>query len=192
VTDGAFLPFRRYFDSDNDRKVSKQEFEADPSKYRETVLKNPAFDALDKNGDGFFAVDDLVMLNDRLKNLRDAADTENYEVLNEWARTSAGVATPKDWFKDHFAHQTIWTFLNKLNIAVGLFQGDQDAMVPIDGVRRMEEQAKKAGKTKMEFHYFPGLDHSLNISDYFIKGTLPAGHKAIFEFVRQQTAKNGD
>ena len=42
----------------------------------------------------------------------------------------------------------------------------------LDETALMEEQAKKAGKTKMEFHYFPGLDHSLNISDYFIKGTV--------------------
>jgi hypothetical protein len=116
-------------------------------------------------------------------------ETWNYDVLNQWTKTSAGVSTPKDWFKDHFAHQPIWTFLNKLNIAVGFFQGDGDAMVPIEGVRKLEEQAKKTGKSKMEFHYFAGLDHSLNIIDYFVKGNLPAGHKAIFEFVSKQTSK---
>lgn len=40
----------------------------------------------------------------------------------------------------------------------------------------------------MEFHYFEGLDHSLNIFEYFSKGTLPAGHQAIFEFIKKQTA----
>ena len=60
--------------------------------------------------------------------------------------------------------------------------------MPIEGVRRLEETAKKAGKSKMKFHYFAGLDHSLNVSEYFFKGTLPAGHKAIFEFIRNQTS----
>ena len=189
VTDGSFLPWRDNFDTDKDGRISKQEFEADPKKFRENALKNEAFSTFDKNGDGFFTVEELVMLSERLRSLRDAVNTENYEVLNEWARTSAGVSTPKDWFKDQFAHQPIWTFLAKLNIAVGCFQGSADAMVPIDGVRKLEEQAKKAGKSRMEFHYFENLDHSLNISEYFVKGTLPAGHKAIFEFIRQQTAK---
>jgi hypothetical protein len=31
-------------------------------------------------------------------------------------------------------------------------------------------------------------DHSLNIFEYFSKGTLPAGHQAVFEFIRRQTA----
>jgi predicted esterase len=189
VTDGSFLSWRGNFDTDKDGKVSKQEFEADPKKFREKALKNEAFSTFDKNGDGFFTAEELVMLSERLRNLRDAVNTENYEVLNEWARTSAGVSTPKDWFKDQFAHQPIWTFLAKLNIAIGCFQGSADAMVPIDGVRKLEEQAKKAGKSKMEFHYFENLDHSLNVGEYFVKGTLPAGHQAIFEFIRQQTAK---
>ena len=188
LTDGSFLSVRRNFDTDKDGRISKQEFEADPNKVRERSAGNEAFSTLDKNGDGFFTAEELVMLSERLRNLRDAADKENYEVLNEWAKT-AGVSTPKDWFKDHFAHPSIWTFLAKLNIAVGCFQGGVDAMVPIDGVRKLEEQAKKAGKSKMEFHYFENLDHSLNIGEYFVRGTLPAGHKAIFEFIRQQTAK---
>jgi pimeloyl-ACP methyl ester carboxylesterase len=189
VTSGAFLPWIKNFDTDKDGKISKQEFDADPVKYREKVLKNAPFEALDKNSDGFFTVEDLVLLSSPLRNLRDAVDTENYEVLNQWAKTSAGVSTPKDWFKDHFAHQPIWTFLSTLNIAVGVFQGAGDAMVPIAGVRKLEEQAKKAGKSKMEFHYFDNLDHSLDILEYFVKGNLPAGHKAIFEFIKKQTAK---
>ncbi|HWP56222.1 MAG TPA: hypothetical protein VN476_18965, partial [Pyrinomonadaceae bacterium] len=121
VTDGSFLTWRGNFDTDKDGKVSKQEFEADPKKFRERALKNEAFSTLDKNGDGFFTAEDLVMLSERLRNLRDAVDKENYEVLNEWAKTSAGVSTPKDWFKDQFAHQPIWTFLAQINIAVGCF-----------------------------------------------------------------------
>jgi len=189
VTEGSFLPWRRFFDTDQDGRVSKQEFEADPNRYRERALRNAPFDEFDKNGDGFFTVEELVMLYAPLRNLRDAVDTENYEVLNQWAKTSAGMSTPKDWFKDQFAHQPIWTFLSKLNIAVGCFQGSADEMVPIDGVRKLEEQAKKAGKSKMEFHYFNGLDHTLNIFQYFVRGTIPAGHQAIFEFIKKQTAK---
>ncbi|MFN2492305.1 MAG: alpha/beta hydrolase family protein [Pyrinomonadaceae bacterium] len=190
VTDGSFLPWKSFFDTDKDGKVSKQEFEADPRKYREKVLHNAPFEALDKNGDGFFTVEELVMLSTALTILRDAVDKENYEVLNEWAQTKAGVSTPKGWFKDHFAHQPIWTFLSRLNIPVGFFQGEGDAMVSVESVRKLEEQAKRAGKSKMEFHYFDKLDHTLDIIQYFVRGDLPPGHKAIFEFIKKQTATN--
>src|SRR4030095_5712786 len=134
------------------------------------------------NKDGFFTAEELGVVATRLRDLRMALDANNFAVLDEWARTSAGATTPKDWFKDHFAHQPIWTFLSRLDIAIGFFQGDDDAMVPVEGVRKLEEQAKKAGKSKMEFYYFNDLDHSLGIIEYFVTGRLPAGHKAIFEF----------
>jgi hypothetical protein len=88
------------------------------------------------------------------------------------------------------AHDAAQDFgVSKLNIAIGFFHGDGDTNAPIEGVRRLEEVAKRAGKSKMEFHYFENLDHSLNIIEYFVEGTLPAGHKAIFEFIKKQTAK---
>lgn len=186
VSDGAFLAYRGFFDSDRDGKISKAEFEADPRKYREQVFRNAAFELFDRNSDGFWTVEDTRVLS---KGLLDAIDTENYEVLNNWAKRSAGVSTPKDWFKDHFAHQPIWTFLARLDMPVGFFHGDRDTACSIEGVKRMEEEAKKAGKSNMRFHYFENLDHSLNIAAYFIRGTMPAGHKAIFEYIENQTRK---
>ena len=112
MTGGAFLSYRGYFDTDKDGKISKAEFEADPKKYREAVFKNAGFEAFDRNGDGFWTVDEMNLIT---KVYLDAIDSEDYGVLDRWVKTSAGVSTPKDWFKDHFAHQPIWTFLSKLD-----------------------------------------------------------------------------
>jgi len=186
VTDGSFLSYRGYFDKDKDGKISKEEFEADPMKFRANALKNVGFEVFDRNQDGVFTVEEMRTLPNPL---RDTVDAENYEVLNQWAKTSAAVSTPKDWFKDHFSHPPIWTFLSKLDMQIGIFHGDRDVNTSVEGVKALEEQAKKAGKSKMEFHYFAGLDHTLNIGAYFIKGTLPEGHKAIFEYIKNQVRK---
>ncbi|HEY7544990.1 MAG TPA: hypothetical protein VID27_08915, partial [Blastocatellia bacterium] len=186
MTGGNFIAVRRYFDTDRDGRISKAEFEADPAKFREKRWNNAGFETFDRDGNGYFTVEDMRALS---KTYLDAADADNFEVLNGWLKVAASVATPKDWFKDHFAHQPIWTFLSQLDIPIGFFHGDEDASVPIEGVKKLEEMAKKAGKTKMEFHYFKGLDHSLNIGLYFVKGTMPEGHKAIFEFIRNQTQR---
>ena len=72
---------------------------------------------------------------------------------------------------------------------IGLFHGIDDNLTDVGGVRQLEEQAKKAGKTNMEFAYFGGLDHSLGIGQYFVRGTLPDGHQAIFEYIARQSRK---
>ena len=62
--------------------------------------------------------------------------------------------------------------------------------MPVAGVRELEERARTAGKTRMEFHYFAGLDHSLGLGSYFRTGKLPAGHQAIFAFIEAETRKH--
>ncbi len=88
--------------------------------------------------------------------------------------------------KDHFAHKPIWAFLSTLDIPVGCFHGALDTNTPIAAVRKLEEEAKKAGKSKMQFSYFDNLDHTLNVGEYFTRGKLPAGHEAIFAFIKTQ------
>jgi alpha-beta hydrolase superfamily lysophospholipase len=150
------------------------------------VFKNAGFENFDKEGDGFFDVNDMKL---PTKPYLDAIDQENYAVLDQWAKTAAGVATPAGWFKDHFSYQPMWTFLSKLDVPIGLFQGSLDNATSMEGVKKLEEQAKQAGKTNMHFHYFEGLDHTLNIGSYFARGTMPAGHTAILEFITSQVAR---
>jgi alpha-beta hydrolase superfamily lysophospholipase len=183
MSDGAFFSYRRNFDRDDDHKISKAEFEADPRRYRATTLQGVAFEIFDSNDDGFFTLDELKQ---RTKTYLDAIDNENYPVLQGWAKAAAGVSVPKDWFQNHFSQKPIWEYLKTLDIPVAGFHGDQDTNTPIEGVRKLEETAKAAGKTKMEFHYFEGLDHGLNIGQYFGRGEMPAGHREIFEFIRRQ------
>ena len=109
--------------------------------------------------------------------------------MYEWLKVTAAVSIPKDWLQDHFAHPAMWTFLSRLDIPIGLFHGDADNLTPIEGVKKLEDQAKTSGKTKMKFHYFQDLDHSLGIGVYFVRGTLPEGHKAIFEYLKNQVQK---
>jgi len=186
MSDGAFLVYRQNFDTDKDGKISKTEFEADPRRYRAAALGGAGFENFDKNGDGSFSGDEMKLLT---KPYLDAIDKEDFAVLENWGKNSAGVSLPKDWFRNHFAQKPIWEYLKTLNIPIACFHGEQDTNTPIDGVRKLEETAKQANKTKMEFHYFEGLDHSLNIGLYFARGEMPAGHKAIFDFISRQAGQ---
>ena len=186
VTDGSYVAYLGYFDIDKDGRISREEFEKDRSGFRKRSLTNIDFKVFDKDNDGFFTVEDRRALSSVLVQ---AADTENWEVLNAWLKSAAAVATPKGWFQDHFAHKPIWDFLSQLKQPIGFFQGAQDISVPIAGVRNLEERAKKEGKKNFEFYYFDDLDHSLNIGFYFYNGKLPAGHAAIFDFLSRHVKK---
>lgn len=83
----------------------------------------------------------------------------------------------------------MWTFLSRLDMPVGLFHGTKDAWTSVEGVKKLEDQAKKAGKSNLKFHYFEGVGHSLGIEPYFVSGVLPEGHKAIFAYIDSQVRK---
>jgi pimeloyl-ACP methyl ester carboxylesterase len=187
LVDGRFLTRRYFFDTDRDCRISKREFEADWLKRREILFKDAGFDEIDCDGDGYYTIDDVRTLS---KGYLDAIDTDNYEVLDRLLKTDGAASIPKDWLRDHFAHPPIWTFLSRLDMPMGCFHGMLDANTPVEGVRQLEELARKAGKTGMEFRYFEESGHSLRIEAYFINGTLPEGHKAIFEYIRNLVGKN--
>lgn len=185
MTDGAFLPLRNHFDKDMDNRITKDEYEQGTKDTPANTIT--PFKTLDADEDGYFTTADIIKL--RTKVYVDAVDNNDFKVLQNWAKTSAAVVIPKDWFSDHFEHKTIWEFLSKLDIPIGCFHGALDAMTPIDGLRKLEAKAQRAEKTKMEFHYFDDLDHSLNIINYFKNGELPDGHKAIFSFIEKHMPK---
>ena len=77
------------------------------------------------------------------------------------------------------------TRLSQLAMPVGLFQGELDHNTPAAGVRALEQRAKAAGKTNLEFRYFEGLDHGLGTMVYFDTEKPSAGYAAIFEFMKR-------
>lgn len=173
LTGGEFLRYR-LLDTDGDGAISREEWER--------LIKVTDFSAADLDGDGLFTVEDVRVVT---KPYLDAIAVGDFDILQNWAETRAAASVPADWFRDHFAHPEIWTFLSQLDIPVGCFQGELDRMTPVGAVRALETQAKAAGLERMEFHYFAELDHTLNIGQYFTQGTLPEGHQAIFDFINR-------
>jgi hypothetical protein len=182
--EGAFLQMSGLFDTSEDGAISQEELAADPRKTNAAGLGGVTFEQLDADGDGLFTAQDLKRLR---KSLLDAIDAKQFETIYGWLKLTSAVSTPANWLEDHFAHPPMWTFLSPLTIPVALFHGSVDGMTPIADVKQLEERAKAAGKSNMEFHFFEGLDHSLGVGRYFAGGPLPEGHQAILEFIRTQT-----
>jgi pimeloyl-ACP methyl ester carboxylesterase len=172
------------FDTSKDGKVSKEELTADPRKTAAAGLNAVAWEQLDPDGDGFFTPADFRQLR---QDLLDAIDTKRFDTIYGWLKVTAGVSTPDHWVEDHFAHAPMWTFLSPLTIPVGIFHGTADQLTPVESARQLEARLKSAGKSNIQFQFFEGLDHSLGLGRYFAGAPLPAGHLAIFEYIRTQT-----
>jgi pimeloyl-ACP methyl ester carboxylesterase len=171
LSDGDYLRYRRV-DKDNNGAITKEEWES--------VIKGTDFGKADQNGDGSFTVEDVRIVN---KKLLDAVENDDFAALNDWGQAYAGVALPDRWFENHFSHADMWSFLKRLDLPVGVFHGDRDNNTSMAAVKDLERKAKDAGLAKIEFHYFEGLDHTLNISQYFVSGAMPPGHQAIFRYI---------
>ena len=184
AADGPFLVINSVFDADKDGKTSKAEYDADARKNRALGLQATTFETLDADRDGSFTQADFRTLR---KPLVDAIAADNFDSISAWLKQTAVVDLPTGWLKDHFAHPSMWSFLSQLQIPVGLFHGTADNLAPVDGTRNLEAQAKRAGKSNLEFHYFEGLDHSLGVGAWFTRRTLPEGQRAIFEFIKAKT-----
>jgi pimeloyl-ACP methyl ester carboxylesterase len=181
-TDGTLLLLLRQFDADGDGKITKAEYEADPKGYRKkTSLRSFEFGDLDSNGDGVLTVEDLRVY---YKHYLDAVDKEDWAVLNEWVEGWKSTL-PKDWFKDHFAHDPIWKFLGPLKMPVGIFHGREDSLCSVKDVEAVELLARKAGKKNIQFHYFPRHDHSFNAEEYISSGRPSKGHEAVIDYIRE-------
>ncbi len=175
-SDGAFL-VARPLDKNGDGTVTNEEWES------VIADRNRKISMADKNGDGKFTVDDVRLVN---KKLLDAVEKEDFATLDAWAMSdNPAVVTPAHWFKDHFAHEEIWSYLKGLKIPVGIFHGEVDPMASVPAVKALEKKAGEAGLKNTEFRYFEGVGHSLGIEQYWTSGTgnIPAGHQAIFAFI---------
>lgn len=186
VQGGRMSQLLAEFDTDRDQRISVQEWETDARGFRQKNLATATFENVDPDKDGFMTLADMKLLT---KPLADAFASGNVEITEAFLKQSAGVAIPKGWTADHFAHRPMWDFLSPLSMPVGIFQGDDDRNTGIEDVQALEKLAKAAGKSNIEFRYFPGLGHGLGSTDYFQKGAHSDGYTAIFEFMKRHTQK---
>lgn len=186
---GAYMQHLGHWDADRDGRISAQEFETDPKGIRTQMPSTVVFRMFDTDGDGFYTLAEYLA---KSKPLVDSIEAENVDVIERWLQAAAAVPVPnptRAWLKDHFSRPSMWDAVSKLTMTVGFFQGEIDANTSAADVRVLEQKAKTAGKTNLEFSYYAGLDHGLGTLEYFTRGAPSAGYAAIFAFMRLHTVR---
>ncbi len=186
---GAYMQHLGHWDADRDGRISAQEFETDPKGIRKQMPSTVVFRTFDTDGDGFYTLAEYLA---KSKPLVDLIEAENFDVIERWLQAAAAVPVPnptRAWLKDHFSRPSMWDTVSKLTMTVGFFQGEIDANTSAADVRVLEQKAKTAGKTNLEFSYYAGLDHGLGTLEYFTRGAPSPGYAAIFAFMRLHTVR---
>jgi pimeloyl-ACP methyl ester carboxylesterase len=186
---GAYMQHLSHWDADGDGRISAQEFDTDPKRIRRQMPATVVFRSFDTDGDGSYTMAEYLAKSTPLVDLIEA---ENFDAIERWLQASAAMPLPnptRAWLKDHFSWPSMWALVTRLTMRIGFFQGELDVNTSAADVRVLEQQAKTAGQTNLEFSYYAGLDHGLGTSEYFMRGTPSAGYAAMFAFMQRHTVR---
>lgn len=161
---GLMVLVNSIFDKDADKRVNKEEYECSDkslTSQRSFLFQNMSFDSLDLVKDGFIDIQDIQKMR---KPFRDyfmkCVEENNYQ----WIKNNYFNITPQ-WFKAHFKLEPNKTRLLRVNVPIHIFHGTEDANVPVESVRDLQERFKACNKSNLTVHIFEKHNHDLNFLD---------------------------
>ncbi|MCL2217562.1 MAG: copper amine oxidase N-terminal domain-containing protein [Defluviitaleaceae bacterium] len=172
------------FEMDEYGRINRDAFYAGPW---ETAMGAP-FDVLDLNEDGFFTVEDLLILWHLqgmpphmydAQILLDAIERGD----DEWMRENYPILLTSGWFQEHFALRPNMDLIPELYLPIYIFHGTLDANVHVRYVRELYARLQELGRANVTVNIFYGHNHDLNWDFPAFFGEMSEGIQAIFDAV---------
>lgn len=88
------------------------------------------------------------------------------------------------WCKEHFALPSVSSILCSLTIPIYIFQGEDDANIPLSDIEKIRNDFKRKDKSNLHIFTFPNHDHDLNYLQYIFSGTISDGIKKVFDIAQ--------
>ena len=165
------------FDRDGDGSVSPSEFDADPNGLL-SRLGDPKFSDLDRNADEMLTAEDFrLLLAPYLASVFDAIERDD----DAWLKENYGVQLTSNWFKAHAKLPTNYEMIPQLERPVYVFQGEDDANVPVQRVLDLASHMQELGKMNFHVQVFAGHDHDLNYLLYPLQQVVSEGLTSLVE-----------
>ena len=168
----------KYFDCREKGFIEKSDFIHDKLNVRSSLFQDVEFEDLDIDKDGKLTQNDFALqIADYKKQVFQAIEDND----DEWLRNNYSVQITSKWCKEHFALPNISTIMCSLTVPIYIFQGEDDANIPISDIDKIRNDFKKRGKSNLHIFTFPGHDHDLNYLQYIFTGTIPNGLQSVFD-----------
>lgn len=175
----SIINLRKYFDSNKDNMISKDEYESVDSIAtlgRTRVLRNASFESLDIVKDSIidfrdFASRTIPYFEYLLKMVE--SDSDAWIWQNYFRVTSR-------WLKEHFQLEANKARLLRIDVPIYIFHGVEDGNVPVEGVFDIQSGFRQANKTNLNCFIFEGHNHDLNYLDWPFQHKISKGLNSVF------------
>ena len=94
------------------------------------------------------------------------------------------------WLKEYFALEPNKTRLQRIDLPIYVFHGEDDANVSVAGVADLQARFAQEGKPNLQCFVFKGHDHDLNYMLWPVKKTIPEGIRKIFDVAGEIAGKS--
>jgi len=179
--------YRAHFETDEQGRISREAFEADPNNVISGVLQNTPFDDIDNNNDGFLCEEDFsIIWPDIVGYTLDDIFSAIKRRDDDWIRANYGeglIPLTSGWLLEHFSLRSNMEVLPGLDLPIYIFHGTLDQNVDVREVFRVYERFQELGKTNLTINVFENHNHDLNYQDIITYNTMPEGLQAIFDTI---------
>lgn len=173
----SMVNMRKYFDYDNKGFITKIDLEEDGYNIRDSLLKNIEFEDLDINKDGILNEEDYkILLSDYRDEFFNAIENED----DNWLKDSYPVLITSKWYKEHLKLPSQKDILLKLDMPIFIFQGENDANIPLSDIEKIRCDFKINNKDNLKIFIFKNHDHDLNYLLYPMNNIISEGLESIF------------
>ena len=183
----SYAWFAGNFVADEQGKISRDAFNADPNNVMESVLQNAPFEEFDKNNDGYIDEEDCItrvtaILGNNLNDILSAIERRD----DIWIKNNYGgglIPLTSGWFLEYFNLRSNQEVLPGLDLPIYIFHGTLDMNVDVREVYRINERFQELGKTNLTINVFEQHNHDLNFADIIQNKGMSAGFQAIFDAI---------
>lgn len=181
---GVMIIANSIFDRNEDKAISKEEFENKEEKvssYRSFLFQNMPFDSLDIVKNNLIDIQDIKKMRAPFHNELIRRVSNNDWI---WIRNNYFNVTPQ-WFKKHFELEPNKTRLLRVDIPIHIFHGTEDANVPVESIYDLQARFDVCNKTNLTIHIFEKHNHDLNFQYWLTKKEWSEGFKQIFATAKE-------
>ena len=168
----------KYFDCSEKGFIEKDDFMLDRYNVRSSLFQDTSFEDLDMDNDGKITQNDFAL---QLKNYKNKVFEAIENNDDEWLRENYSVQITSKWCKEHFSLPDVSTVVCALTVPIYIFQGEDDANIPISDINKIRSDFDKTGKENLHIFTFSKHDHDLNYLQYVFNRVISDGLKCVFD-----------
>lgn len=178
-TEGPWRNIARIFDADNDRKVTRQEYDEAVRRKGKILADSLPFAELDRNKNGVITPAEMDQ-SPRAEAVFKAVREHDDDYLWDNLLNLSSAYLIEEW-NSAPTHRT----LLQINMPLAIFHGEDDGTCRVEGAREALQAFQKAGKNNLTLRTYPKTDHDLNWARVLRDGQVPAPFVDLFDYIER-------